>query len=58
MSVNVKFANLKWEQLLSEKYFVETCFSKKYESYTSKQKLRDLFMEIKMNKCIKPDNCI
>lgn len=58
MSVNVKFANLKWEQLLSEKYFVETCFSKKYESYTSKQKLRDLYMEIKMNKCIKPDNCI
>jgi hypothetical protein len=57
MNASVKFANLKWEQLLSEKYFVETCFSKKYESYTNKQKLRDLYMEIKMERCVKPDNC-
>ena len=59
MNVNVKckFANLKYEQLLSDKYFVETCFSKKYESYTSKQKLRDMFMQIKVNGCVKPDNC-
>lgn len=50
MSVNVKckFASLKYEQLLSDKYFIETCFSKKYESYTAKQKLKDLYMEIKM----------
>lgn len=53
MNVNVKcqFASLKYEQLLSEKYFIETCFSKKYESYTSKQKLKDLFMIIKLNNC-------
>lgn len=44
-----EFANLKYEQLLSEKYFIETCFSKKYESYTSKQKLIDLFLEIKLD---------
>lgn len=56
-SVKCKFADLKYEQLLSEKYFVETCFSKKYESYTSKQKLRDWYMQIKMDGCVKPPNC-
>lgn len=57
VSVKCEFANLKWEQLLSNKYFVETCFSKKYESYTAKQKLIDLFMKIKMDSCINPINC-
>ncbi len=51
MSVNVKFAELKYEQLLSEKYFIETCFSKKYDSYSAKNKLRDMFMEIQMDCC-------
>lgn len=46
-----KFASLKYEQLLSEKYFVETCFSKKYESYSSKQQLKDLWMKIMFDKC-------
>lgn len=54
MSVNVNlksnFANLKYEQLLSEKYFVETCFSKKHESYSSKQKLIDTLFKIKSSK--------
>lgn len=54
MSVNVdlkgQFAKLKWEQLLSDKYFVETCFSKKYESYTQKQNLIDILFKIKCNK--------
>ncbi len=54
MSVNVdlkaRFSDLKYEQLLSEKYFVETCFSKKYESYDSKQKLADIYFKIKCNK--------
>lgn len=51
MSVNVKykFASLKYEQLLSDKYFIETCFSKKYESYTSREKLKDMYMSIKMH---------
>lgn len=49
-SVKCKFADLKYEQLLTEKYFVETCFSKKYESYSSKQKLRDLYMRIVFDK--------
>ena len=50
-NVNIKcqFANLKYEQLLSEKYLVETCFSKKYESYPPEQKLKDLFMRIKLD---------
>lgn len=50
MSANVKckFANLKYEQLLSDKYFVETCFSKKYESYPAKQKLRDMWAQIRL----------
>lgn len=56
MSVNVKYADLKYEQLLSEKYLVITCFSKKYESYSSRQKLKDMFMRIKMEKC-KSTNC-
>lgn len=50
MSVTVdkcKFANLKYEQMLTEKYFVETCFSKKYESYTAKQTLIDLLFKMK-----------
>jgi len=52
MSVNVKckFASLKYEQLLSDKYFIETCFSKKYDSYSSRDKLRDLWMEIRIGK--------
>ncbi len=45
------FAGLKYEQLLSAKYFVETCFSKKFESYSSHQKLKDLWMKIMFDKC-------
>lgn len=44
-----KFAELKYEQLLSEKYFVETCFSKKFSSYNSKQQLADILFEISAN---------
>jgi hypothetical protein len=44
-----RFSTLKYEQLLSEKYFIETCFSKKHESYTSKNKLKDLALKIKCN---------
>lgn len=40
------FAKLKYEQLLSDKYFVETCFSKKYSSYSAKQHLADMLLEI------------
>lgn len=47
------FAELKYEQYLSDKYFIETCFSKKYESYTSKQKLIDLLFKLK----VKVTNC-
>lgn len=50
-NVKCKFADLKYEQLLSEKYFIETCFSKKYESYTSRQKLKDLYMQVRMDNC-------
>lgn len=48
-NVKCKFANLKYEQLLSEKYFIETCFSKKYESYDSRQRLRDMVLQIKFD---------
>ena len=48
-NIKCQFANLKYEQLLSDKYFVETCFSKKLESYTSFQKLKDLYMSIANN---------
>lgn len=53
MSASAKcdFAKLKCEQLLSDKYFVETCFSKKFESYTAKNKLKDLWMQIMFDKC-------
>lgn len=49
MSVDVKcdFAELKYQQLLSDKYFVETCFSKKYDSYSMKDKLIDMFFFMK-----------
>jgi hypothetical protein len=39
---------LKYEQLLSEKYFVETCFSKKYESYSSFQKLKNMYVGLRL----------
>jgi hypothetical protein len=42
-----KFADLKHEQFLSDKYFVETCFSKKYASYLPKQQLIDILFEIR-----------
>lgn len=53
MSANAKcdFSSLKYEQLLSTKYFVETCFSKKFESYPPEQKLKDLWMKITFDKC-------
>ena len=49
MDANAKceFAELKYEQLLNEKYFIKTCFSKKDESFTAKQKLADLLIKIK-----------
>lgn len=50
-SAKCEFGDLKYEQLLSEKYFVETCFSKKNESYTNRQKLKDMFMKIRFNNC-------
>lgn len=49
VSVNCIFANLKYEQLLMEKYFIETCFSKKFESYPARQRLKDLWMQITFN---------
>lgn len=42
-----KFAQLKYEQLLSEKYFIETCFSKKFSSYSVKENFIDVLFEIK-----------
>jgi len=49
VSANIKceFAKLKYEQLLSDKYFIETCFSKNYDSYSPKQRLIDLVFKIK-----------
>lgn len=56
MSANVKceFADLKYEQLLSDKYFVETCFSRKYESYSVKEQLRDMYITLLF---AEEDNC-
>lgn len=48
-NVKCKYADLKYEQLLSEKYFIETCFSKKYESYSSRERLKDMFLQIKFD---------
>lgn len=48
-SVKCDFAKLKYEQLLAEKYFIETCFSKQYTSYPAKQKLRDMVLQIKFD---------
>jgi hypothetical protein len=42
-----EFASLKYEQLLHDKFFVETCFSKKFDSYSAKNKLIDLIYKIK-----------
>lgn len=49
VSANLKciFAELKYEQMLSDKYFIETCFSKKDASYSSHNKLIDLIFKIK-----------
>ena len=45
-----KFAKLKYEQLLSDKYFVKTCFSRKIDSIPAKQRLLDLLLAIKFDK--------
>lgn len=50
LNIKSKFAILKYQQLLSDKYFVETCFSKKFDSYSSKQQLIDLLFKTKCNK--------
>lgn len=49
MNVDAKerFAMMKYEQLLSDKYFIETRFSKKFESKSSMETLRDIRMDIK-----------
>lgn len=55
MSANAKasFAKLKYEQLLNDKYFVETCFSKKFDSYSSKNRLIDILFSIRdFDKCV------
>lgn len=49
-NLRCKFAKMKYDQLLTEKYFVETCFSKKSESYTEKQKLVDILFKLGCNK--------
>lgn len=41
-----KFALLKYEQLLAEKYFIETCFSKKFSSLPAKEELKDLLLKM------------
>ena len=46
-SAKCKFAELKFEQLLSVKYLIQTCFSRKSESYSAKEKLGDLAIKIK-----------
>ena len=46
-NLKCQFANLKYEQLLTEKYFIETCFSKKYLSYKPHEKLLDILFKIK-----------
>lgn len=43
-----RFSNLKYEQLMAEKYFVETCFSRIDESYSARQKLTDIYFKIKV----------
>lgn len=49
-SAKCKFAKLKYEQLLHDKYLVKTCFSRQVESISAKEKLTDLLLEIKFSK--------
>jgi len=48
--IKSQFAKLKYQQMLSDKYFIETCFSKKFDSYSHKQELIDLLFKIKCNR--------
>ena len=68
-NANVKcdFASLKYEQLLRDKYFVQTCFSKSFDSYPPKEVLNDMFMVLRTDKeekkstnkqCYKEEPCI
>lgn len=54
MTVNVdikcEFANMKYEQLLTSKYFIETCFSKISECVSAKKKLLEMALKIKQLK--------
>lgn len=48
--IREKFAQLKYEQLLADKYFIETCFSKNFESRTAREKMDDMKMRIKAHR--------
>lgn len=45
-----KFATLKFEQLLAEKYFIETCFSKKFESLPAREELKNLQLRMAVHR--------
>lgn len=48
--IKCEFSRLKYEQLLSDKYFIETCFSKKSDCVSSKRKLVEMAVRIKRSK--------
>lgn len=47
--VKCKFSELKYEELIAKKYFIKTCSSKEYESYSLKERIKDLYMKIKFS---------
>lgn len=48
--IKCEFAGMKYEQLLTAKYFIETCFSKKSECISAKKKLLEMIHKIKQLK--------
>lgn len=47
--VKDRFASLKYEQMVGDKYFIQTCFSKQFDSYPPREMLRDMYLMIKLN---------
>lgn len=48
--LKIKFASLLYQRMMGAKYFVETCFSKKYDSMNALEEIEDLRLRIKTNK--------
>lgn len=44
--LKVQYAQLLYERMLGDKYLIQTCFTKKYTSYSSKEAVANLRLKL------------